>query len=412
MLSMKSLYSPLAIAFQTSHENLNSYHRVLGRIIYLLLLFHTLFYLNFFIQSGILLKRLSAFVVILGVLAFFLLNVLSTTALSSVRRWSYRVFFILHLTIGVTMLPILFFHAAPLRLYVLEALVLFVLDIIARRLNTITAFSVITAIPQTKLIKLTVPIPTSRIGRFKKAAGQHVYLSIPPQSTQTKPPLPSIHDILFNPFTVAEVSSTSITLILRIHNGPTTSALEHLTHLPKAHPPMNIEGPYGSARKFPNFATNYDRILLIAGGVGASFIVPTYRKIEETLASEQLPADKVNFIWTTRSIAETPWALAEDANVKIYTTGKGPRRGGGSSQTGDNEVGVELEGVGKPSDIQFKGRPDFRSIVDETFRHNDAQKVAILVCGPDGMGNEVRKHVGRWVGKGREVFWHDETFGW
>ncbi len=43
-------------------------------------------------------------------------------------------------------------------------------------------------------------------------------------------------------------------------------------------------------------------------------------------------------------------------------------------------------------------------------------RVAVLVCGPTGMGTALRREVGRWVrrgGPGRwDVFWHDEEFGW
>lgn len=59
-----------------------------------------------------------------------------------------------------------------------------------------------------------------------------------------------------------------------------------------------------------------------------------------------------------------------------------------------------------------EGRPDLRGIVDELFSHDRNERVAVLVCGPMGMGAAARKEVGRWVRKGREVFWHSEEFGW
>jgi len=122
MLSMKTNYSPLAIAFRSSHEELNPWHRISGRLIYFLLLLHGTWYLNFFIQSGILATRLKAPVVIIGVVGLAMLTMILTSSLATVRHWSYRLFFIIHLIAGVGILPLLFFHAAPLRLYTVECL--------------------------------------------------------------------------------------------------------------------------------------------------------------------------------------------------------------------------------------------------------------------------------------------------
>lgn len=59
-----------------------------------------------------------------------------------------------------------------------------------------------------------------------------------------------------------------------------------------------------------------------------------------------------------------------------------------------------------------KGRPDLKAIVDDVFSADASEKVAVLVCGPKGMGQSLRREVGRWVGRGREVWWHGEEFWW
>ena len=60
-----------------------------------------------------------------------------------------------------------------------------------------------------------------------------------------------------------------------------------------------------------------------------------------------------------------------------------------------------------------KGRPKVSAIMDKVFAlsRGDEERVAVLVCGPSGLGAGVRKEVGRWVIKGRDVFWHAEEFG-
>lgn len=424
MLTMKSQYSPLALVFRTSHEQLNPWHRISGRIIHFLLLCHAGWYINYFVQAGVVKKRLTDPVVIIGIIAFSLLNIIATTSLERVRRWSYRVFFVLHLIIGLWILPLVFFHAAPLRIYVIEALVLFLFDITCRNLDTVTGFATISAIPHTKLVKLKIPIPPSKIQRFHAKPGQHVYLSIPPAS---RPPLsssPWIHDFLYNPFTVAEVSNTDITLVLRSLQGPTTKALSSLAHLPKAKPPIKIEGPLGYSQRFPNLATNYDRVLLVAGGVGSTFILPIYVQAREQVAAEGKRSDRVKLIWSMRSAAEAIWALdsekentiEEDKNVKIFLT-----RTSSDEHEHDDEP-LPVDGSVELDELQWtqepvkatggRERPNLRKIVDETFRHGNEESVAVLVCGPKQMARELRDQVGRWVEKGRDVYFHDESFGW
>jgi hypothetical protein len=425
MLSMKSPYSPLAIAFGSSHEHLNAYHRISGRIIYCFLVLHATFYLNFFAQLGVLQARLTHRVPFLGALSITLLTLLASTSLASIRGWSYRVFFVFHLTIAVSLMPILFFHAPPLRFYSMEALALFVIDIILRKLDTVTAASKITSVEHTNLVKLASPIPASKIGRFKAAPGQHVYLSIPPESVQSKIPLLSIHQLLYNPFTVADVSPKGILLVLRTLHGPTTITLKQLTKLPAIDPGINIEGPYGVARRFPNFAAEFDRILLVAGGVGATFILPIYHQITSGMGNEGLSASRVELVWAMRSISEASWvANTEYANVidgddrlKIYVTGAES----GSSEAPEAVAGPEDGSVELEDLLQTKQpgkvtggytRPNLRSIVDNTFRHGLEERVAVLVCGPAEMARELRENVGRWVAQGRNVWWHDESFGW
>ena len=314
---MKSLYSPLAFIFRFSHEQLNPWHRISGRIIYFLLLCHATWYMNYFVQAEVIKKRLTDPVVIVGIIAFLSLNIIATSSLEKVRRWSYRVFFVLHLAIGLWILPLLFFHASPLRFYVIEALVLFLFDLTCRNLDTVTGFATITSIPHTKLVKLKIPVPASKICRFQAAPGQHVYLSIPPASRPQLSSSPWIHDFLYNPFTVAEVSATDVTLVLRALHGPTTKALSNLAHLSKAKPPIKIEGPLGSTQWFPNLAADYDRILFVAGGVGSTFILPMYLYTRKQLVTEAKSPDRVSLIWSMRSAAEAIWAVASENGQTI-----------------------------------------------------------------------------------------------
>jgi len=418
---MKSRISPLALLLNSSHEELMPYHQISGRIIWLLLLQHGLWYTNFFAQKGILLDKLTTSrAVILGVIGLTFMNIIASSSLAVVRKWNYRLFFVIHLVLGICLPPLLFFHAHHMRIYLVEALAIFIIDIICRKLDTVTGFATITEVPQTKLVKLNVLLPESKLARFRSAPGQHVYLSIPPESTPPHTSFPSIHDLLHNPFTVADVSENSITLVLRTLKGPTTKALHTLTTLKKAKPPINIEGPYGSTKKFPSLST-YDRILLVGGGVGATYVLPIYRDLKDHLQTEGRNPDNVKLVWSMRSGTEAVWAAASsevslesDENIQLYFTRTALEDHRDEIAPADGSVELDtLPLMNEPTAIPngIHERPDLGKIVDEVFRHGLEERVAVLVCGPTKMARELRKHVGKWVGRGREVFWHDEGFG-
>jgi ferredoxin-NADP reductase len=319
----------------------------------------------------------------------------------------------------------LFIHASPLRIYIYEAFGLFIYDIVCRKLDTTTGFATITAVLNTNLVKVQIPIPAAKLRRFNAAPGQHVYLSIPPESTPPSTSALSIHDILFNPFTVASVSSKSITLVLRSLSGPTSKALSHLTTLPKAKPPISIEGPLGSTKSFPNLAATYDRILLVAGGIGATYILPIYEHLQDQMETYAKSPDRISLIWSLRTASDASWALNadsrsridEDENVKIFITQLS------SSSTEESVIpgspsAIELKDLKKGEDelvVRASGgyeRPDIGSIVDDVFKLGNEERVAVIVCGPAGMARDVGREVGRWVKKGRDVWFHDEGFGW
>ena len=90
LLSAKSPLNPIQRLLRLSHEELNVYHRLLGRIVLIFVLTHAGLYLNFYIQKDLLFKRIKDIDVQLGLLAATSLTILGTTAISFVRSYSYR----------------------------------------------------------------------------------------------------------------------------------------------------------------------------------------------------------------------------------------------------------------------------------------------------------------------------------
>ncbi|POR35904.1 Putative metalloreductase AIM14 [Tolypocladium paradoxum] len=429
LMALKAL-NPFAWVFRSSHEEINRYHRVLGRIIYLLLVLHVIFYNVYFFVAGTWLRRFFAPIVFCGVVAFVGMHGIATTSMVKAREYSYRLFFITHLVAAFFIPILIFFHAPSARLYVVETLVIFLLDLGVRKVTTVNSPSTLEIIPGTDLVKISCSIPPRKLRPFKAFPGSHIYLNIPPGSRTSATPASQsgVFDFLYNPFTVASVNEDqgSITIIARTRGGPMTAVLNQFASSTPGPPadarkiPLAIEGPYGAMGKHFHDLLDWDagRILLVAGGVGATFALPIYQAIRN-----ELPTAKVQLVWAIRSAGDATWAVPNgssgksvlnDPHIQLFLTGDM-----GVADDADDAAGgtVEMGALHRGANGRFltnrnRRRPDIEKIVDDTFRQGLEEPIAVLVCGPAEMSTEVRRRVRLWVMRGRKVWWHSESFGW
>lgn len=429
LLAAKS-WSPVQWLTRMSHEELNPYHRLLGRIIVLFMAIHAGLYLNFYVQKDLLSKRIRDWDVILGLLAVSSALVLSTTALAQIRSYNYRLFFYVHVMMSASLLPILFLHVKHLRWYIVEAAAVYALLVLQRNISQSSTHASVALLPETDLVSISVPMD-KKFNSQTYRPGQHVYLALPSLPQKLR----------LNPFTIANLPAREheIQLVARVLSG-TTALLSDFAA--RSQPTkLLIEGPYGAAEFFPNFA-KFQRILFVAGGVGATFIMPIYRNLLQQ-SKQNGDSPRLRFVWAVSSLADASWGirtlkqehkslpdsfqlyLTRNQSMEISTK-RSATRPAVINDTGEDdeiELGERSELLrgdsmddapsesNKIQDVK-QSRPHLPSIVDEVFSHNSAEKVAVLVCGPSGMGKSLRKEVGRWVYRGRDVFWHNEDFGW
>jgi NAD(P)H-flavin reductase len=407
-----------------SHEKLNAAHQVLGKTIQCLLTLHAAFYLNFFIRVKVLSKRIKDQDVILGLACITIVTVTSTAAIAAIKRWNYRLFYVIHVISATMLLPLAYFHVQHIRPFILESAGIYILHIVLRLTNRRTQPGSVGLVPGTNLVHIKIPL-NDRTRQFKP--GQHVYFSLPRGYRGSI--IPGI--FLHNPFTVASLPKKDgqLVLVARALDGNTKSLanLAHQTDLQNAGSrrslSLKIEGPYGNSSHLPNL-NSFDRILLVAGGVGATFVIPLWRTILELKQSSEqhLNAD-VRLIWAVRGLSETAWALPlpeatsskVSSNVRseaeVYITG-----GSSASLTtvwGEAMELVETDGeraINEQGIAVKHGRPDLHDIVNEMFSGH-VGRAAIFVCGPAGMWKQLRREVRRQVWKGNDVYWHAEEFG-
>lgn len=452
-----------------SHEQLKASHQILGRIVFLFLILHAVFYFNFFVLSGFLSKRIKDWDVIWGIICIILFSAISTTALGFVRRKNYRVFYMSHIAIANFIILPLYLHVSHIRIFVYEIIAVEALHLIFRALRLKIHQGTIRILPGTNLVQIRIPLP-SKSSALQWHAGQHVYLSRP----WGKPKTPKLYEQWImtnktNPFTVASLPAKDkeLLLIARTLNGNT----KHLADLARTLSqggsgvqmlptaggdipilPIAIEGPYGASTRLPDLS-DYDRVLLVAGGVGATFIMPIYRSIIDF--HDPTPAGtQIRCIWAVQKLAETQWAFPvsspddvheDDAGAEAHTDGllRGPsnvevyvtRPSGPSLQAdasasgvfaidpdGDDGDAIEMqeneqllsmeEQMEKPRKgmVVKSGRPRLSDIVDEVF--SKGRRTAVICCGPKRLTEDLKRNVEEWVNKGHDVFWYDETFGW
>lgn len=397
-------------------------------------------YLNFYIQSSLLAKRIRDRDVILGLLAITTLLILGTTALSKIRNYSYRVFFILHVVLSISLLPMLYFHVSHLRGYILESVAVYVLLILQRNISSTLTIATISQLPSSALLSISLQ-PKAPAKLPKSIPGQHIYLSFPLSADAP------LNKLCLNPFTIANLPTKdgNMRLIIRPLSG-TTNLLSTLaeTNTRRRPTPIIVEGPYGSAPYWPDLLKFHDRILLVAGGVGATFTLPIYRSLMQNVSRESPTLrSKIRSIWSVRKIADASWGLQylqEDGveaplgGFEVFVS-----RPPESSEETATEDSIELdergqllegaEGVDNGESLNdennptfnvkiHQGRANLKHIVDDVFSNidkiseNGKLKVAVLVCGPTDMGRNLRKEVGRWVKRRIDVFWHNEKFSW
>ncbi|KAH0344754.1 hypothetical protein KCU81_g4675, partial [Aureobasidium melanogenum] len=429
LLAFKSPFSPIQHLTRCSWTTLNSAHQVLGRISTILFYLHAGFYLNFFIQAHVLAKRIKDWDVILGLVGTIAFTAVGTTALSPLRRLSYRVFYTTHVSLASILLPVLYFHVHHIRIYIIETVVVYVVHLVLRIFNEYKVEGSLTLVPGTaNLLEINIPIlaKSKQKSIMEWQPGQHVYISL----AQGPAYMRSLKSR--SPFTIASLPSEdgNLKLVARVLDGNTAALAKAATEgtTGKASStPLILEGPYGLSTH-SNTLLEYNRVVFIAGGVGATFILPLYRTLLKDLSPSPGSRRRQNvaFVWVVRDEAETSWAVPEDEpetkgmqeRMSVYATKTG-RMNNDENKTDDADDGIELERLlpsgGINDSVQkwqvYPGRPDLGEMIDGVFSHTRYDtKVAVLVCGPRSMADEVRKKSNKWVGK-RDFWLHVETFG-
>lgn len=329
-----------------------------------------------------------------------------------VRRSYYRVFYILHITISPILFPLLFLHVSYLRPYLLASLAFFIYDRLHRVLTRVQTTATIRRLSSDILhlsIDLRQPVSAPR------RPVSHMLLTVPGISPWTS-----------NPFTIADFSREAggIQIVARIRNGATKRlAFMSASRYDEIKIPVVVEINYGTCIHYRGLHSQFDRILIVAGGVGGSFAIPWIKH----LASIPDVLVRTRFIWAMRDVATLSWAVSTStaANVvkekaEVFLTSTAPNQeetdegvemqethllSGGHDR---GETVAELEKLGVRKERVVLGRPDLDVVLKGTAKGGS---VAVLVCGPWELGAGMRRAAAARVKRGKRVWVHVEEFG-
>jgi predicted ferric reductase len=291
--------TPLAFLTAYSYERLNCLHQIAGYTMFTAMILHAAIYTAFFNSQGRLLSIYAERGQIAAIVAGFAFLSVIFSAVFLRRVW-YELFYVTHIASWIIAVVAVGFHQPDFgnkTLYVtLTAASIWGLDRIIRasRVLYYSANNEATLHPLpdggTKIIVKKVP------GRAEP--GKHCFIRIP-----------AIRKFETHPFTIHRSSPMEFTAKAR--NGFTSDLHKYAVAHPGASVRASVDGPYGT---FPD-PMEFDKIVLIAGGGGATFTFGLAVNILERM-DEDSPKNVV-FIWSVKKHGE--WMIGARLQTVVFS---------------------------------------------------------------------------------------------
>lgn len=282
LLALKN--TPLAFLTSHSYERLNPLHQVAGYGALTYAFLHAILMCTGF-------SRLHNIRIILehdqiyGMIALGAAFVILVTA-TFIRKMQYEIFYFTHIIMFMLIIINVGMHRPDygLKVAIITTFAgsIWALDRIIRACRLLLHFrdnwATITALPQggTRVVLQRPPA--------RAVPGAHCFLWIP-----------QIRWIETHPFTIVSVTPQSLEFVVAAHDGFTKALHRYAQCHPGAKLRASIEGPYGT---LPVFLSAADKIILIAGGSGASFTFGVALDIVRKLGESNKTT--VDFIWTVK----------------------------------------------------------------------------------------------------------------
>jgi predicted ferric reductase len=176
-----------------------------------------------------------------------------------------------------------------------------------------------------------------------------------------------------------------IEFLIRPAKGATKTLHDYLSRFPRTPQPIDVitEGPYGHATTLQHA----DRVLCIGGGVGITALTGYVQQYTTARRCGKPAASRLLLAWTAREPGLV--GVVQDMIPK---------------DAGDHGVQLMLDCTAEGNRLNIADL-----VATEAA---GTQRLAVVVCGPASMADEVRRQVVANLGKGAKIDLHVESFTW
>ncbi|KAI9732747.1 MAG: hypothetical protein M1818_007481 [Claussenomyces sp. TS43310] len=420
--------TPLAFLTAYSYERLNPLHQLAGYTTITCMLLHGIIQLVALHQSDeiFIMRETASWVG--GIAATAALVILVTSLL--LRKLRYEVFYVIHIVMYMLILIAVGLHrpdfATKTLIIVTIAAGLWLSDRLVRAGRMVNNLSgnrvTVTSLPHNG-VRVTLCRPL-----WRAAPGSHAFLWIP-----------GIRALETHPFTM--VSTNPVEMVIKAHDGFTKDLHAYAVRHPGGTLRASIDGPYGTLPDFLDF----DRIVLVAGGSGASFIFGVALKVisqatlptfvySNTLLAEMISWFRPEFeelevsplvqmnVYLTRSTSDSPLSASAGRTASNSSAELSVEK---QRSAGDEELDVgayasekkvisDVRATGRSTQFQV-GRPHVRTVIEQAVgRADPSDRVVVAGCGPTLLMKGIRRTVAACVARrdGPSIELHCEEFGW
>lgn len=393
VVSMRNNF--ILTAFGISFDHLLPLHKFLGITVIVVALIHGI--RVGFKTSGV------ALAVLVG---------MSALSYVLISRIDFNYFFYVHIVIYVLILVFAYLHGAML---VVLSVIPWGIDLLLRLIYF--QWSIDTVVNRIGAEHLEIVLNKS----FSYDVGQFCFLVVPSVNLE------------FHPFTIASLPSDSTTRFIIKRNGNWTKNVFKVIETSKRSSlKVHIDGPYGSHRVDFDNAGVYKSVLIIAAGVGITAALPLFQRLMHSRkASGCITQRHVRLLWVARdpdlishvyaNYIKTRPFLADDCRGDAATNNNYDSTADlltVTSSSAHSTVSIFYTGKGKPDNIPESilqcQRPNwlqtFRG-AEEDVRQVGGKRVAVFVCGPMVVVDEVKTLCAQSCGKEVHFDCHNEEFG-
>lgn len=278
-LSLKN--TPLAILSAYSYERLNGLHQMAGYTTFVYLILHASMYARYFLSNGEseLLQEAS---VSSGIVAGFAFLGAVFSAVVIRRIW-YEAFYVTHIACFIVAIICASYHQPGLEDGVIIVFGLIAAMWVADR--ALRATRLLYRAVNNEATLEALPDGGTKIKLAKRpygvVPGKHCFVWIP-----------KIRMFESHPFTV--VASEPVEFVVNAYDGFTRDLHKYALDNPGAKLKASVDGPYGT---FPD-PLEFDKVILIAGGSGASFTFGLAVNMLERMGPES--TKDITFIWSVK----------------------------------------------------------------------------------------------------------------